>query len=128
MIDTTAAKAVLAAAFNDYAAPPCYYDKAPKGAALPYSVIKNVHISPLNAGDILSFTLEIHADDTAQNSAESLEALCDTYRNTADGALLTDKEKFYGHINFDSQDDGGLDAEADLSHRQQLYSLRLFYL
>ena len=128
MIKTATAKAALAAAFNDYAAPPCYYDKAPTGTALPYSVIKNVHISPLNAGDLLSFTLEIHANETAQNSAESLEALCDTYRNAADGSLLTDKKTFYGHINFDSQDDGGQDAEADLSHRQQLYSLRLFYL
>lgn len=127
MIDTTAAKAALAAAFNDYAAPPCYYDKAPTGAVLPYSVIKNMHISPLNAGDLISFTLEIHTDDTLQNSAEELEKLCDTYRNAADGALLTDKEKFYGHINFDSQDDGSQDAEVDLSHRQQLYSLRLFY-
>lgn len=128
MINTKTAKAALAAAFNDYAAPPCYYDNAPTGAALPYSVIKNVHISPLNAGDLLSFTLEIHADETAQNSAESLETYCDNYRNAADGSLLTDKETFYGHINFDSQDDGSQDAEADLSHRQQLYSLRLFYL
>lgn len=128
MTNTKKAKAALAAAFNDYAAPPCYYDNAPAGAALPYSVIKNVHISPLNAGDLLSFTLEIHADETAQNSAESLETLCDNYRNAADGSLLTDKETFYGHINFDSQEDGSHDAEADLSHRQQLYSLRLFYL
>ena len=128
MINTKKAKAALAAAFNDYTAHPCYYDNAPARAKLPYSVIKNVHISPLNAGDLLSFTLEIHADDTAQNSAESLETLCDNYRNAADGSLLTDKETFYGHINFDSQDDGSQDAEADLSHRQQLYSLRLFYL
>lgn len=128
MINTKTAKAALAAAFNDYTAPPCYYDKAPTGAALPYSVIKNVHTSPLNTGDLLSFTLEIHADETAQNSAESLETLCDNYRNAADGSLLTDKETFYGHINFDSQEDGSQDAEVDLSHRQQLYSLRLFYL
>lgn len=127
-INTEAAKIALTAAFDGFSATPCYYDKAPAKAALPYSVIKRVHISPLEDGDLLSFTLEMHTDDTMPGSAAALERLCDEYRNNADGALLSDGKNFFGHINFDSQQDGDLDAEYDLAHRTQSYSLRLFYI
>lgn len=127
-INTMAAKQALSAAFNGYnTLVSCYYDKAPAAAGFPYSVIKNVHISPLNDGDIINFNLEIHTDDTRADSAEELEQICDVYRNAADGALLSDKLTFYGHINFNSQDDGALDAEYDLAHRTMSFSLRLFY-
>lgn len=127
-INTLAAKQTLSAAFNGYNSPvSCYYDKAPATAILPYSVIKQVHISPLNDGDIINFNLEIHTDDTRADSAEELEQICDVYRNAADGALLSDKMNFYGHINFNSQGDGTLDAEYDLSRRTMSFSLRLFY-
>lgn len=127
-INTLATKQALSVAFNGYnPRVACYYDKAPTTAALPYSVIKNVHISPLNEGDIISFNVEIHTDDTLENSAEELERICDGYRNAADGALLSDKAAFYGHINFNSQDDGSLDAEYDLAHRTMSFALRLFY-
>ena len=128
-INVLAAKQALPAAFNGYNPPVvCYYDKAPAAAAFPYSVIKNVHISPLNDGDIINFSLEIHTDDTLAGAAEELERICDAYRNAADGALLSDKTTFYGHINFNSQDDGALDAEYDLAHRTMSFSLRLFYI
>lgn len=127
-INTAAAKQTLAVAFNQYAPPVrCYYDKAPAVASFPYAVIKNAHVSPLNDGDIITFNLEVHTDDTATDSAADLEHICDAYRNAADGALLTDKQNFYGHINFNSQDDGRLDAEYDLAHRTMAFSLRLFY-
>lgn len=127
-VKSKAVKIALMQAFSLYSATPCYYELAPSKAPLPYSVIKQVHISPLDDGDLLSFTLEMHADDTQPGSAEDMEELCDEYRTKADGALLSDKKNFYGHIHFNSQDDGTLDGEADLAHRSQSYSVRLFYI
>lgn len=126
-INEKAVKAELPQAFEGFVGVRCYYEKAPKNAAFPYIVVKGLHTSPLNAGDVITFTVELYTEETAAGASDEMEALRDKVRNAADGALLTDNENFYGHINFDSSDDGSLDAEYDLAHRQMFFSLRLLY-
>ena len=122
-------KAAIARAFDDYAAPTrCYYDRAPTNAPFPYAVIRNLQITTLSEGDSAVFDLELHGDETDENAAaDMLEGLCDAYRSRAEGSIITDGETFSGHVNFESERQGGADAEFDLMRRTLSFTLRFFY-
>jgi len=128
-INLTAAKTAIVAAFNAAVNDvTCYYDNAPRGALLPYTVLQNVRSTSLMAGEQLNFEVAFHVDSTADNAKIELERLADEYRRTADGLLINDGVSFMGHINFVEQADTDIDSEYDYADRRQSYIARIFFM
>ncbi|MGM9681543.1 MAG: hypothetical protein ACI3XR_08565 [Eubacteriales bacterium] len=104
---------------------PCYYDRAPKGAKLPYSVLDSVTAGPLNDGDLSLFDVRIWTDDRLPTATEDLEAFCGKVRDAMDGTILS-AGGVYAHIGYEGRIPDS-DKEDDLCVRRLSFSARVFY-
>ncbi len=107
----------------------CYFEKAPDSAVPPYAVINGIHITPLEngeSGDMVSFYIDVWADELSENAAEELEALCDRLRSGLQDERVGCDGVFFGHIGFDNYGEP-LDKEFDIAHRRLGFSARIFY-
>lgn len=106
---------------------PAYYEDAPENAALPFCVINNPIVSDLATGDLVSFYIDIWADERKPNAAVELEFTCDILRNRLNGLIISRENSFSGHLNFEKQF-AVSDTEQDLLHRRQSWTARVFYI
>lgn len=105
---------------------PTTYDEAPTNGSFPYAVINGINIIPLSAGDLVSFFIDLHADERDPGAALALENLCDKLRNELTDRPLYVPGVFGGHIGFENQN-GATDKEFDLFNRRLSFSARIFY-
>ena len=105
---------------------PTTYEEAPTSGSFPFAVISGVNIIDLSEGDMLSFNIDIYADETKPEASTDLENLCDTLRNNLDGLVVYVPGAFGAHIAFESQS-SITEAEHDLMHRRLSMSARIFY-
>lgn len=123
--NTSAFIAAMSATINAIAN--CYYEKAPDDAAYPFVVLGALRITSLDDGDLVPFDLDVWTDEKTADATVTLEALCDTLRNTLTGAIVSTANTFYAHIGFESQTPPA-EPEFDLCHRRLAMSARIFYI
>lgn len=105
---------------------PSYYEEAPtKDVVFPYDVISGINIIDLESGDLVSFYIDVWADEKKPEATEELERACDSLRNGLTNALIA-APGVYGHIGFDNQNSVA-DSEYDIAHRRLSMSARIFY-
>lgn len=105
---------------------PTTYDEAPtKAEAFPYAVVSGINIIDLESGDLVSFYIDVWADEKDADATIKLERACDNLRNGLYNALIS-APGMYGHIGFNNQNTVA-DSEFDIAHRRLSMSARLFY-
>ncbi len=105
---------------------PSYYEEAPtKDVVFPYDVISGINIIDLESGDLVSFYIDVWADEKKPEATEELERACDSLRNGLTNAIIA-APGVYGHIGFDNQNSVA-DSEYDIAHRRLSMSARIFY-
>lgn len=106
---------------------PTYYEEAPsKADKFPYAVISGIHITDLESGDLVSFYIDLWADEKKPNATSELELLCDTLRNELTEEVIDVPGTLLAHLCFESQSDGK-DEDFDLNHRRLSMAARAFY-
>lgn len=125
MTDTGLLIQTLVRTVGDFAALPCYYDRAPKGTKLPYSVLDSVTAVPLHDGDLSLFDVRIWTDDRLPTATTDLEALCGKVRSALEGTVLS-VGGVYAHIGYEGRITES-DKEDDLCVRRLSFSARVFY-
>lgn len=119
-------KSALMRSLNEIAPVACFLNRAPSNEPFPYAVVCRMSITTLDEGHLATFDLEIHTDETLEDSAETLEDLCDTFRSRVEQMIITDGQTFSAHANYESEREAG-EAEFDLMHRTLSFTLRIFH-
>lgn len=99
----------------------CFYEEADSNTSFPYLVVPTLSLSPLNAGFICIFDIEIYNNEL---SCVSVEDIFDDLLNNLDNYhFCNDKIAF--HLGFE---DGNLQksSEQDLIIRKISFSARIF--
>lgn len=105
---------------------PTTYEEAPtKVVAFPYAVVSGINIIDLESGDLVSFYIDIWADEKKPDASVKLEQACGRLRNELYNAIIA-APSVYGHIGFDNQNTAA-DSEFDIAHRRLSMSARIFY-
>lgn len=109
---------------------PSFYEEAPaQSSVFPRSVFGGINIIPISDqcfGDMISFYVDLWADEKKTGATEELEALCDALRNELTGEVISKEGIFTAHLGFDNQNTVQ-DNEFDLCHRRLSMSARIFY-
>lgn len=105
--------------------PSTYEEAATKNASPIYAVVNGINIIDLESGDLVSFYIDVWADEKAADATIELERSCDKLRNELYNAVIV-VPGLYGHIGFDNQNTVA-DNEFDIAHRRLSMSARLFY-
>ena len=109
----------------------CYFEEAPKKARFIYAVISGELINDLEAaesGKMITFDVDIYADEKEPTATTELLATCDKLQNDiALNNLLSNENVFYAHLGIESQS-GRNESEADLYHKRVSMSARIFFI
>lgn len=109
----------------------CYFEEAPKKARFIYAVISGELINDLEAaesGKMITFDVDIYADEKEPTATAELLATCDKLQNyIAQNNILTVDGVFYAHLGIENQS-GRNESDADLYHKRVSMSARIFFI
>jgi hypothetical protein len=104
-----------------------YYERADKKRTFPYGIVSGLNATELNAGDLVSFDLDIWTDYNLPSATVEIESLCDLCRNALTNKVISSNGVFGSHVGYEGRDTTD-DREDDISHRRLFFAARIFYI
>lgn len=98
-----------------------YYEEAAKDASFPYVVVPTITFSPLSAGDLILFDIEIYNNEISEIRIESI---IDKLRAKLNDYVFNN-EKIAFHVGFENGNIVKI-QEQDLTGRRISFSARVF--